>query len=44
MALTGRFVIALALGAIPLIAIGRWWVLLAWLALVLALVVVDLAL
>ncbi len=44
MALTGRFVIALALGIIPLIALGTPWVLVAWVLLVIVLAAVDLVL
>jgi uncharacterized protein (DUF58 family) len=43
-ALSGRFVIALAIGIVPLIAIDAVWALVAWVALVLALAALDLAL
>jgi uncharacterized protein (DUF58 family) len=43
-ALTGRFVIALCVGIIPVVAIGLPWVLVAWIGLVLALTALDLAL
>jgi len=44
MAVTGWFVALLAVGAIPIVAIGQWWVLPAWLAAVLGLAALDLAL
>jgi uncharacterized protein (DUF58 family) len=43
-ALTGRFVVLLALGVVPIIAFGQWWVLLGWVLLVLALGALDLSL
>ncbi len=44
MAVSGRFVIALALGIIPLVAIGAPWVFFAWVGLVLVLAAFDLLL
>jgi uncharacterized protein (DUF58 family) len=44
MALTGRFVILLALGVLPIIIIGQAWALYAWVGLVLALAALDLLL
>jgi uncharacterized protein (DUF58 family) len=41
-AVSGRFVIALALGIIPLVALGAPWVLAAWVVLVLVVAAVDL--
>ncbi len=43
MAITGWFVLALLAGVVPIIAIGEWWALPAWIAFVLALGAVDLA-
>jgi uncharacterized protein (DUF58 family) len=43
-ALSGRFVIAIALGIIPVIAIGAAWALAAWVGLVIVITAVDLAL
>ena len=44
MALTRWFLVLLAVGAVPIIVIGQFWVLLAWVAMVLAATGVDLAL
>ena len=44
MALTGRFVILLALGVVPVVLIGATWALVAWVAVVVALTALDLAL
>jgi uncharacterized protein (DUF58 family) len=44
MALTGRFVALLALGAVPIVLLGQQWVLVAWVALLVALTALDLAL
>ena len=44
MAVTGRFVLLLAIGVIPIILIGQAWPLFAWLVLVAALTAVDVAL
>jgi uncharacterized protein (DUF58 family) len=44
MALTGRFVALLALGVVPIIVLGQPWVLIGWVALVVLLAVLDLAL
>ncbi|HEY2643669.1 MAG TPA: DUF58 domain-containing protein [Galbitalea sp.] len=44
MALTGRFVILLALGILPIIIIGQAWALYAWVGLVIALAALDLLL
>ena len=44
MALTGRFVALLALGAVPIVVLDRQWVLPVWIALVAALTALDLAL
>lgn len=44
MALTGRFVVLLAIGVVPIVALGQPWVLLAWIALVVAVSGLDLAL
>jgi uncharacterized protein (DUF58 family) len=43
-AISGRFVVFLALGVVPLVAIGEPWVLAAWVVLVVALTALDLAL
>jgi uncharacterized protein (DUF58 family) len=43
-ALTGRFVALLALGAVPIVLLGQPWVLLAWIGLVAALTALDIAL
>jgi uncharacterized protein (DUF58 family) len=43
-AVTGWFVGLLALGAVPVIALGQLWALLAWVAVVVALAIVDLVL
>jgi uncharacterized protein (DUF58 family) len=40
-ALSGRFVALLALGAVPIVVLGDWWVLYAWVALAVVLAVVD---
>ncbi len=42
MSVTGRFVVLLGIGAVPVIAIGQLWVLFAWLGLVVVLAVIDL--
>ncbi|NQX27014.1 DUF58 domain-containing protein [Microbacteriaceae bacterium VKM Ac-2854] len=42
MALTGRFVALLLIGLVPLILVGRPWVLVAWLALAVVLAAIDL--
>jgi hypothetical protein len=42
-ALSGRFVLLLAVGVVPLVAIGAPWVLAAWVGLVVLLTVLDLA-
>ena len=42
MALSGRFVALLAIGLLPIIAIGQPWVLVAWVAFVLLLAAIDL--
>ena len=44
MALTGRFVALLALGAVPIIVLDAQWVLVAWIVLVILLTALDLAL
>ena len=44
MALTGRFVIALVLGVVPIALIDQGWVIFAWLAFVIALTALDLSL
>jgi len=44
MAISGWFVLVLAVGAVPLIAIGEWWVLPAWIACCLLLGALDLLL
>jgi uncharacterized protein (DUF58 family) len=44
MALTGRFVALLALGVVPIVALGTPWVLVAWVGIVVAVAAVDVAL
>lgn len=44
MAVSGWFVALLAAGAIPIIAIGQWWVFPGWVALVIVLAAIDLVL
>ena len=43
MALSGRFVALLALGVVPVVALGQVWVLFGWIGLVVLLAIVDLA-
>jgi uncharacterized protein (DUF58 family) len=42
-ALTGRFVALLAIGVVPIVVLGQWWVLVGWVAFVAVLGGIDLA-